>query len=178
MTDENSEIPKDRITAYLNGERLFLNEKGEPFFNRTLTVEKWNSYLKLYEKHPELTRVEPVTVETLGYKKHADYNIFIYKVEKDELEDETVYYSMTLSFDIPEEARYRYFYFKKVRSGKIMLCQLDSGCVSEASVNGEFVSRGKAKKLPPDTMLKLDSPIFTIENGELTRRVEVNTIYG
>jgi hypothetical protein len=179
MSELNSEIPKDAKTVYVNTQRVFLEDNGDPFFEKVTETRKFNTYLKQYEKTPSEKKTEKVTPSEMGFTRKETWTIYIEKTDTSELENTTVYYEMELTFTIPEEARYRYYYFRKAQSGRVFLIMLESGVCSEVSINDkEFTTRGKAKRLPENTILKRGSPKFTLSSsGELERRLSENEIW-
>lgn len=173
----------DKVVSFINMGKVFLDEKGELFFVKTTETFKFllinSNGESVFSKTPTKTEETHVKPETLGYTKKATYEIFVFKTEKDELEDKTVYYSMVLTFEVPNEQRYKTAFFRKAKSGRVFLTWFDSGTSSEVSINDkEFTSRGKAERLPEDTILKRGSPIFTLNgNGELERRLQENEVW-
>lgn len=172
-----SETP-NKISSFVNMGKVFVNEKNELYFIKTTETFQFKGLNadkdEVYGKDAIKTERTHVTPEQLGFTKKATYEIYVYKIEHDDLEEKTVYYSMLLNFEIPNEQRYKTAYFKTAKSGRVSLMWLDSGTCSEVSVNdSEFCKRSKAKRLSEDTILKRGSPIFTLNgNGELERRLE------
>jgi hypothetical protein len=163
--------------------KVFLDENGAIYFIKEVKTFKFITVNpngeSIYNKTAIKTEEKRITPEQLGYTKSAKWDIYVYKTEHEELEDKTVYYSMTLNFAIPEEKRYKTAYFKTTQSGRVFLTWFESGTCSEVSINDpEFCTRSKAKRLSEDTILQRGSPIFTLSaEGILERRLQENEIY-
>lgn len=174
-----SEQPKDLETSYINRAKVFREEDGSIYFWKTITVEKWNDYLKKYVKHQELDRKEKVTPEQLQYFRSGSDKILVVKKiqSEDTLTDSEVVFEMELTFAFKNEELYRYQYFYRCRSGRIMVCDFASGCTFSAGVNdAQYVTRGKTKKLPENTLIPRNKDIYTLNsNGELELRLREPT---
>jgi len=174
---------KDKTITRIDTNKVFVDEKNELYFLKTVETYQFlmlnQNGESVHSKTPQKTETTHVTPEMLGFSKRESWDIFVYKTNHSELEDTTEYYSMTLTFEVPNEARYKTAYFKKVHSGRVFLKWFDSGCSSEVSINDpEFTKRGKARKLPPDTILKRDAPVFTLSSsGELERRLDSEAVW-
>lgn len=172
----------DKKVSYVDMGKVFEEQDGSLYFIKTTETFKFllmnQNGENIYSKTAEI-KTEHVTPEQLGFSKRENMEIFVYKTEHEDLEDKTVYYSMTLEFSIPNEARYKTAYFKKTKDGRVFLKWFDSSCCSEVSINDpEFTKRGKARKLPNDTILKRDAPIFTLSaSGELERRLDSEKVW-
>jgi hypothetical protein len=121
--------------------------------------------------HKLLGKVRP---SELNYVKEVTTKIYVEKLIQSEesLENQITVFEQTLTISVPEEVRYKYIYLFKVQNGTVHLKDFDSGCTSAVSINdAEFVKRGKAKKLAPDTLLLKSAPIFTIREGVLERKL-------
>lgn len=182
MTNETNDSTISRVDF----NRVYIEQDGSLYFIKTTKTYKFllinQDGRSIYGTTPIKTEQSHVTPESLGYTKKATWDILVYKtVEGEGLEKETIFYSMTLNFEVPNEARYRTAFFKKTRSGRVFLKWFDSSCCSEVSINDEeFCKRGKAKRLPEDTIIQRNAPIFTLSSsGELERRIEANdSAYG
>jgi hypothetical protein len=167
------QYPKDKETSWLNGSVVYEDSEGY-YFNKEVTVEKWNPYLRQYEKSG--TRTEKVRPSSLELLKRAEQNIFIEKrVQSNEnLSDEDVYFSCVLVWEYPKEERFKPFFFRvSKRSGEVFTVQLDSGVTSSADINGEFVKRTKIHKLEPDSRIPKNAPVFLLNpsTNELERKL-------
>jgi len=123
------------------------------------------------------------TPEELGFKREESWTVYVYKTiqSPETLTDETVYFEMELKFAFPtdEPRKWKNQYFYRARSGKIMLRDFESGVCSEVGINSELITRGKAKKLPENSRIPNNAPIFRLSSsGELEREVNQNPIYG
>jgi hypothetical protein len=176
--DGEPTMTENRITEFVNMGKVFIDEKGDIFLVKTTQHYKFllinQNGEPVYEKQPFKVEETHITPETLGFTKKASWEIYVYKTEHEELEEKTVYYSMLLNFEVPSEARYKTAYFRVAKTGRIILCWLDSSTASEVSINDkEFCTRGKAKRLPENSIIQKGSPVFTLNgNGELERRLE------
>lgn len=174
---------QDDLRTYVDMGRVYETEKGELYFIKTIETRKFirisDSGEPVFERMPSDKKTEHITPTELGFSKKETWTVYVYKTENDELEEKTVYYELPLNFEIPQEAKYKTAYFKKAKSGRIFLTWFNSGTCSECSVNdGEFVKRGKAKRLEPDTIIKRGAPIFTLSaSGELERRLDSSLIW-
>jgi len=123
-------------------------------------------------EHENLGKVRP---SELGFSKRQTWEIYVYKVleSTETLENQKIFYNLELIFTIPEENRYKTAFLYRAKSGKVFLKWFDSGTCSEVGINDkEFSSRGKLKRLPEDTMIPKDAPIFRQNaNGELEREI-------
>jgi len=120
--------------------------------------------------------------EEMGFKKEETWAIYVYKMiqSPESLTDETVYFEMELKFAFPadEPRKWKNQYFYKARSGRVMLRDFESGIASEVSINSELVVRGKAKKLPENSMIPKTAPIFRLSSsGELEREIQDSSIW-
>jgi hypothetical protein len=173
----------DKTVERVDMGKIFLEPDGSLYFVKRTQTFKFimlnANGEEVFSKNPIKTETTRVTPESLGYTKKAEWTVYVYKEMKDELEDIKVFYEMPLIFEIPNEARYKTAYFRKARSGRVFLMWFNSGTCSEISINDpEFTKRGKAKKLPENTILQKGSPIFTLSaNGELERRLSENEIW-
>jgi hypothetical protein len=173
----------DKTNSFINFGKVFLEPDGSLYFVKTTETYKFitlnSNGEEVFSKNPTKTETTHVTPESLGYTKKAEWMIYVYKEVKDELEDKKVYYSMLLTFEIPEEKRYKTAYFKKAKSGRVFLMWFDSGCTSEVSINDpEFTKRSKAVRLKEDTILQRTAPVFTLSaNGELERRLDSEAVW-
>ena len=118
----------------------------------------------------------------MGFAKTQTMDIYVYKTiqNPDKLQDETVYFSMELTFAFPadEPKKWLNMYFYKARSGRIMLRDFESGVCSECSINSELVTRGKAVKLPENSLIAKNAPIFRLSaSGELEREIQESSIW-
>ncbi|MGD0158863.1 MAG: hypothetical protein ABSB89_01030 [Candidatus Bathyarchaeia archaeon] len=175
---------QDDIKTYVNMGRVFEDEKGELYFIKTTEKRKFimrssDNGEPIFEKTPCATKEEHVTPSELGFTKKDTRDIYVYKTENSELEEQTVYYSMTLTFEIPQEKKYKTAYLRKAKSGRVFLVWFDSGCSSEVSVNdSEFCKRSKGKRLEPDTIINRNAPIFTLSaSGELELRLDSSKVW-
>lgn len=174
---------QDKTVARVNMGRVYEEKNGSLFFVKTTKTFKFllinPNGEAVYSKTPISTKTEHVTPEQLEFKKKESWEIYVYKVEHEDLEEKTVYYDMTLTFQVPNEARYKTAYFKKAKSGRVFLIFFDSGTCSEVSINSpEWTTRSKARKLAPDTILNRDAPVFTLSaSGELERRLDSEAVY-
>jgi hypothetical protein len=123
-------------------------------------------------EHQNLGKVRP---SELGFEKKKIWEIYVYKVieNTESLENQKIYYSLELIFTVPEEKRYSTAFLHQAKSGKVFLKWFDSGTCSEVGINDkEFSSRGKLKRLPENTMIPKNAPIFRQStNGELEREI-------
>lgn len=178
-----TEQPKDKTVEFTNFGRVYEEKDGSLYFIKTTETFKFllinGNGEEVYSKTPSKTEKTHVTPESLGYTKKETWMIYVYKTERDELEDKTVFYELPLTFEIPEEKRYKTAYFKKAKSGRVFLAWFDSGTTSEISINDtEFTKRGKSKRLPEDTIIQKNAPIFTLSaSGELERRLSENEVW-
>jgi len=177
-------MTNDKTVSRVDTGKVFLEQDGSIYFLKTVETYQFlmvnpNNGENIYSKTPMKTEQTHITPEMLKFSKRETWDIFVYKTNNDELESRTEYYSMTLTFTVPSEKRYFSAFLKKVKSGRVFLTWFDSGTCSEISINdGEFTSRGKARKLAPDTILQKGSPIFTLSaSGELERRLSENDIW-
>ena len=120
--------------------------------------------------------------QDFGFKKTESWTVYVYKTiqSPETLTDETFYFSMTLSFKFPEDEKRKWLhsYFYKAKSGRIMLRDFESGVVSECGVNSELVTRGKAIKLPENTRIPKNAPIFRLNPSmELEREIQESSIW-
>jgi hypothetical protein len=118
----------------------------------------------------------------LGYSKEMSSTVYVYKeIQSEEnLTDSTVYFEMELKFSFPEEKRFKYAYFYKAKSGKVFVRDFDSAICSEVGINDNtFVTRGKTHKLPENSRIPLDAPIFRLnaQTSELERQVTINPLF-
>jgi len=173
----------DKTNSFINFGKVFEEKDGSIYFLKTTETFKFlmvnQNGEDIYAKTPMKTEQTHVTPEQLGYTKKAEWTVFVYKEVKDELEDIKVFYELPLIFEIPSEQRYKTAYFKKAKSGRVFLMWFNSGTCSEISINDlEFTKRGRAKKLPENTIIQKGSPIFTLNaSGELERRLQENEIW-
>lgn len=128
---------------------------------------------ELNEKNQLIKKVRPTE---MGFSKEMETEIYVYKeVQSTEsLQNELVYFSMTLKFAFPAEAKYKTMYFYKCKSGRVMLRDFDSTVCAEVGVNDSvFVTRSKAKKLPENSRIAKDAAIYKINptTSELEREV-------
>jgi hypothetical protein len=173
----------DKTIERVDTGKVYLEQDGSVYFLKTIQTYQFlmvnQNGDNIYSKTATETQTEHVTPEQLGFTKKASWEIYVYKTEHEELEDKTVYYSMTLYFEIPLETRYRTAYFKIAKSGRVFLKWFDSSSCSEVSINDpEFCKRGKAKRLPEDTILQRNAPVFTLSSsGELERRLDSEAVW-
>jgi hypothetical protein len=129
-------------------------------------------------EHQNLGKVRP---SELGFEKKKVWKIYVYKVieNTEALENQKIYYSLELIFEVPQEARYKTAYLHKAQSGKVFLRWFDSGSCAECSINDkEFCSRGKLRRLPENTRIAKNAPIFRQNaNGELEREISEEAIW-
>lgn len=130
-------------------------------------------YFNKIENHKIVGKVRPLE---MGFKREETAQIYVFKEiqSAENLDNETVYFDMPLTFAFPEdeERKWRYCYFYKCKSGRIMLRDFESGVCSGVGINSELVKRGRAKKLPQDTLIPKNAPIYKINlNGELGRQL-------
>lgn len=140
-------------------------------FDRVFEDEKGIYFEKTDSKHRLISTVRP---EEVGYLKSMTMKIYIEKTvsNSEQLENEVTVFEQLLTITVPDEARCKYWYLFKTKNGSVYLKYFDSGCCSSVSVNdSEMVKRGKAKKLPNDTFLPKNAPIFVIREGILERRL-------
>jgi len=76
------------------------------------------------------------------------------------------------SFENTKENEHKYFFICK--SGRVMLTDFPSGVTSECGVNSIYVNRKSSKKLPENSRIARNAPIFVINptTQELERKVE------
>lgn len=120
--------------------------------------------------------------EELGFVRTTSWTVYVYKViqSAQTLVDETVYFSMPLTFKFPkdEKKKWKNQYFYRARSGRIMLRDFESGICSEVGVNSELVVRGKAKRLPQNSQIPKNAPIFRLNsNQELEREIQEGSVW-
>jgi hypothetical protein len=121
--------------------------------------------------------------EELGYSKTQTAKIFVYKQiqSTESLTNETVYFELELKFAFPEDEpkKYRYSYFYKTRSGRIMVKDFDSGVTYDCGINSELVTRGKPKKLEENSRIPFNAPVFRLnaQTNELEREVTINPLF-
>jgi len=119
----------------------------------------------------------------MGFVREITSKVYVYKTVQstESLTNETIYFEMELRFAFPQDEpkKYRYSYFFKARSGRVMLRDFESGVCSEVGINSELVIRGKPKKLPENSRIPLDAPIFRLnaQTNELEREVSVNPLF-
>lgn len=146
--------------------------------NKVFEDENGIFFLKTNFKHENLGKVRP---QEMGFTKTQTARIYIYKEiqSTENLDNETVFFDMTLTFAFPEDRKeFKTQYFYKCRSGRVMLRDFSSGVCSEVSINSELVTRGRAKKLDPNTRIPKNAPIFRINSsGELERQISENSIW-
>jgi hypothetical protein len=59
-----------------------------------------------------------------------------------------------------------------------MLRDFEAGICSEVSINSELVTRGKAVKLPENSLVPKNAPIFRLSaSGELEREIQESSIW-
>jgi hypothetical protein len=174
---------KDKTVEIVDYNKVFVDEKGALYLNKKIKTYPFllvNAYGdNVYAKDPSKVEIVHVTPESLGFTKKETWIIYVTKTDTTELENTTAYYEMPLYFEVPNEARYKCAYFLKVTSGRVSLRWLDSGTDAAVSVNdAEFCKRGKARKLPENTILKRGAPIFTLNaNGELELRLDSEAVW-
>jgi hypothetical protein len=173
---------QDKTVTRVNMGRVY-EKDGSLYFAKTTKTFKFllinQQGESVYSKTPSEIKTENITPETLGFSKRESWEIYVYKTTHEDLEEKTEYYSMLLTFAVPNEARYKTAYFKKAKSGRVFLTFFDSGTCSEVSINSpEWTTRGKARKLAPDTILNRDAPVFTLSaSGELERRLDSEKVW-
>ncbi|MGA2522908.1 MAG: hypothetical protein ABSF65_01995 [Candidatus Bathyarchaeia archaeon] len=136
-------------------------------------------YFDVTDEKGTVTKARP---EQFGFKKEESWRIYVYKTiqNPDKLQDEQVFFSMTLTFAFPidEPKKWINQYFYKARSGRIMLRDFEAGICSEVSINSELVTRGKAVKLPENSLVPKNAPIFRLSaSGELEREIQESSIW-
>jgi hypothetical protein len=140
-------------------------------FDKVFEDEKGIYFEKRDSKHKLISTVRP---EEVGYLKSMTMKIYIEKTvsNSEQLENEVTVFEQTLTVTIPEEKRCKYWYLFKTKNGSVYLKYFESGCCSQISVNdSELVKRSRAKKLPENTFLPRNAPIFVIRDGILERRL-------
>lgn len=177
MSETN--IPKDATRTKIDMTKVFLDEKTqEPYVLRTIKTFKFNTYERRYELDPYDTKKERVTPSELGLQKTQSTNIFVVKTDTSELENQMVYYDMLLTLEMEDTRANKYKYFKKVKSGRIFLVDLESAVSSLVGVNSEYVKRGKVRKLQENTLISKDMPVYTLNaNGELELRLDSDNVW-
>jgi hypothetical protein len=174
---------QDKTISHIDSNKVFIEKDGSLYLIKRIQTFKFlmvnQNGDSVYEKTPFKTETLHVTPESLGYSKHESWDIYVYKVDHSNLEDKTEFYSMTLNFQVPDEKLYKTAYFKKVKSGRVFLMWFNSGTCSEVSINdNEFCKREKARKLPEDTLIQKNAPIFTLSSsGELERRLDSDAVW-
>lgn len=175
-----SEQPKPQTSYFISGDKVFIDEKGA-YLNKVCTTKEWDNFerkWKIVETHIDKIRPEQLSPPHLKTKTRKIYIVKDIQ-SANSLSDERVVFEMELHYAFPEgDKRFQYHYFVEPKSGVIYIKELDSGCCSEAGVNSEFVSRGKAKKLPEDTLIPKNAPIFRINpQGELEREINSENVW-
>jgi hypothetical protein len=148
-------------------------------FNRVMQDSEGIYFEKTDEKHKVLAKVRP---SEMGFMKEESWTVYVYKniQSPESLTDEQVFFEMKLKFAFPkdEKKKWKYQYFYRARSGRIMLRDFESGIASEVSINSELVTRGKAKKLPQNSRIPKTAPIFRLSSsGELEREIQESSIW-
>jgi hypothetical protein len=169
------QIPKDRISTNVNLGKPQIDSEGL-YFEKETVAFKFVPWERKFDNQATVMKTEKVRPDALGYKKQFEMSIIIEKLVQgtESLENELVYFEQKLTVSIPEEARYKYLYLFKTRSGEIFFKDFDSGTCSQININdAEFVRKSKAKKLRENTILPKNVSIFQLVEGELRRRVEL-----
>lgn len=176
-------MTQDKTVERVDMGKIFLEPNGSLYFLKTVETYQFITITpngdSIYSKTPIKIEKTHITPEQMNFTKKASWDIYVYKTVHEDLEDRTDYYSMTLTFEIPEEKRYKTAYFYKVKNGRVFLKWFDSGTSSEVSINdSEFCKRGKAKRLPENTIIQKNAPIFTLSSsGELERRLDSENVW-
>lgn len=140
--------------------------------NKVFEDELGIYFLKSNFEHENLGKVRP---SELGFEKKKTWEIYVYKIVEntEALENQKIFYSLELIFEVPNEKRYSTAFLHQAQSGKVFLKWFDSGTCSEVGINDkEFSSRGKLKRLPENTRIAKNAPIFRQStNGELEREI-------
>lgn len=137
-----------------------------------------------FKKYDERDREIGITrPEEMDFKKEETAKIYVYKniQNPEKLQDEQVFFEMELKFAFPEGEgkKWKNCYFYKAKSGKVFLRDFDSAICQEVGINSELVTRGEAKKLPENSMIPKNAPIFRINptNGELERELSSSNVW-
>jgi len=146
--------------------------------NKVFEDEEGIYFQKTNFEHQNLGKVRP---SELGFEKKKIWEIFVYKIVEntEALENQKIFYSLELIFEVPNEARYKTAFLHQAKSGKVFLRWFDSGSCAECSINDkEFCSRGKLRRLPENTRIAKNAPIFRQNsNGELEREISEDAIW-
>ena len=147
--------------------------------NKVFEDEEGIYFQRTNFEHQNLGKVR---LSELGFEKQKIWGVYVYKVieNTESLENQKIFYSLELIFAVPNEARYKTAYlFQTAKSGKVFLRWFDSGSCAECSINDkEFCSRGKLKRLPENTRIAKNAPIFRQNaNGELEREISEEAIW-
>ena len=146
--------------------------------NRVFEDEEGIYFQKTNFEHQNLGKVR---LSELGFEKKKIWEVYVYKVveNNEALENQKLFFSLELIFEVPNEARYKTAYLYQAKSGKVFLKWFDSGTCSECSINDkEFCSRGKLKRLPENSRISFNAPTFRQNaNGELEREISEEAIW-
>jgi len=116
----------------------------------------------------KVVSTERVRPEELGFKKSFEQKIYVKKFvsSSESLDNQEIFFSMTLTYAIPQEERYRFLYLFQTRSGSVFKRDFTgSPCpCSQVDVNDpELVKRSREKKLPENSILENGIPVFQID---------------
>jgi hypothetical protein len=158
------------VSIFVNGPEL--DENGLYFWKIT------------QDDNRKVVKREKVRPEEIGFQKTFTREIYVHKtiVSTESIANEVVWFSMTLTYTVPNEARYKYYYLYKVRSGEIFFKDFSGQpcpCAKIEANDPEFVTRSREKKLPQNSILKKGIPVFEYDptTGELRREVTASEPY-
>lgn len=126
--------------------------------------------------------VSKVRPSEIGFSKTMSTTIFIEKTTQSEdvLSDTVSVFSQELTISVKSEARFKYIYLYKTKSGIVHQKDFESGSCSAVNINPEGqdslieIKRGRAKKLPNDSFLLKSVPIYTIRDGVYERKLSID----